>query len=316
MALAAFNPNDFILQDIASPDNKKTLVEYDAAHRMMLFRVKEFNNGQEEINYKAIYFKENINQNFLSSLPDEFSSDKDQLLLFSIYDDGTYDLVKQKMKYDFASQSTRWVKYESNELTTEEAKEIFETLKSMLFIQQVLEKKEKNDAILEILNKQEYFDIRYNDFCNQRDVLLRESDYRVLDDYPESFTGEKDLWLKWRDTLRTYVKSSVDFETGLEYIAYCEQFKWPIDPLVYHAKYPELNVEYLTTEDQYNSQYESVSSEAQKRISSSVLAASLETQMRSEKGIPVSKQVLDIIEKYRLLDGVLELDINELTLEG
>lgn len=316
MALAAFNPNDFILQDIASPDNRKTLVEYDAAHRMMLFRVKEFNNGQEEINYKAIYFKENINNNFLSSLPDEFSSDKDQLLLFSIYDDGTYDLVKQKMKYDFSSQTTRWVKYESNELTTEEAKEIFETLKSMLFIQQVLEKKEKNDAILEILNKQEYFDIRYNNFCNQRNVLLRESDYRVLDDYPESFTGEKDLWIKWRDILRTYVKSSADFETGLEYIQYCESFTWPVDPLVYYSKYPELNVEYLSSEDQYRSQYESISSEEQKRISSNILSASAEAILRSEKGIPVSKQVLDIIEKYRLLDGILELDINELTLEG
>jgi len=316
MALQAFNPNDFILQEIVSPDNKKTLVEYDAAHRMILVRVKEIINGKSEDKYRAVYFKQNINDNFLNALPDEFCNDKDKLILFAIYDDGSYDLVKQKMKYDFATKQAKWVKYESNELSLEQAKEIFDVLKSMLFLQQIIEKKEKHDAILEIVNKQEYLDLRYEEYCQQRDILLRESDYRVLEDYPESFEGEKNLWITWREILRNFVKKPSDFTDPLEYITHCENFAWPHDPLVYYSTYPNLDVEYLSTEDQFKKQYELISTEAQQRISNNILSASLEAKTRNEKGIPINKQILDIVEKYRLLEGVLELNINDLVVEG
>ena len=34
-----FNPNDFILQEIAPPEKKSTILEYDSKSRMVLVRV-------------------------------------------------------------------------------------------------------------------------------------------------------------------------------------------------------------------------------------------------------------------------------------
>lgn len=313
MAPAAFNPNDFILQDIAPPEDRRTLMEYDAAHRMILVRTKTITNNEENIGFKAIYITHKVNQNFLGNLPETMHNDRDRIVLFGIYEDGTYDLVKEKMKFDFTTQTTRWVKYETKDWTLDQAKEFFEALKSMLFVEQVLQTQQKDNDILAIVNKQEFFDLRYNDFCTTRDNLLRESDYRVLPDYPETFEGEISLWNQYRECLRSCVKSPNDFTDSLDYIQYCETMTWPIDPLIYHEKYPNLDVTYLQTEDQFAQRYEQVSTEAQKKISSNVLQAAAEVKERNENGIPVSKQIYDIIEKYKLVEDVLQFDITKLT---
>lgn len=312
MATAAFNPDDFILQDIPSPEDRRTLMEYDAAHRMILLRTKTITNNQEDIGFKAIYITNKVNTNFLSNLPETMHNDRDRIVIFGIYEDGTYDLVKEKMKFDFNSQTTRWVKYETKDWTIEQAKEFFEALKAMLFVEQVLQTQQRDQDILAIINKQEFFDLRYADHCVQRDNLLRECDYRVLPDYPETFEGEVALWNQYREKLRTWVKAPSDFEDPLDYINYCETITWPIDPLIYHEKYPNLTEVYLQTEDQFAQRYEQISTEAQKKISAVIAQVAAEVKQRNEDGISVEKQVYDIIEKYKLVEDVLDFDITKL----
>jgi hypothetical protein len=308
-----FNPNDFILQEIAPPEKKSTILEYDSKSRMILVRVF---NKENETKYNSIYLSEQLNQNILTNIPSELSDDKDKIILFGIYDDGSYIMFKEKMKYDFATQQAKWIKYEVTDVTTKEAKEIFNVLKSAVFVQQVSDVEERNSAVLEILTKQEYIDKLYNDTIIKRDDLLRTSDYRVLPDYPEIFSGEKELWIKWRDELRNCVKLSETFDNELDYLIYAQEFKWPIDPLVYYSKYPNNEVDYLSTEDQYSAVPEKVSTGVQEIIRKNSIAIINQQKLRNEQGIPVEKQIYDIIKKYNLSQDLLDFDLSQLNIGG
>lgn len=310
---STFNPNDFILQEIAPPEKKSTILEYDSKSRMVLVRVFSKEN---ETKYNAIYLSEKLNQNILTNLPSELSDDKDRIVLFGIYDDGTFMMFKEKMKYDFATQQAKWVKYEVTDTTVEDAKEVFEVLKSAVFVQQTVDSEERNKAILEIVTKEEYIDELYNQLLVKRDDLLRTSDYRVLSDYPELFEGEQDLWVQWRTELRNSVKSFNDFNDELDYLIYLQEFKWPIDPLVYYSKYPNKNIEYLSTDDQFSTMPEKVSTSFQELIRKTSVSIINQQKLRNEQGIPVNKQIYDVIKKYNLSQDLLDFDLSKLNVGG
>lgn len=308
-----FNPNDFIVQEIAPPEKKSTILEYDSKSRMILVRVFSKEN---ETKYNAIYLSEQLNQNILTNLPSELSDEKDKIVLFGIYDDGTFMMFKEKMKYDFATQQAKWVKYEVTDANVDDAKEVFAVLKSAVFIQQTVDSEERNSAVLEILKKDEYVDELYNNLIFKRDDLLRNSDFRVLSDYPEVFEGEQNLWIEWRNALRECVKPSSDFNDELDYLIYLQEFKWPIDPLVYYSKYQNTEIEYLSTEDQYSNIPEKVSTGIQEFIRKNSIAIINQQKLRNEQGIPVEKQIHDIIRKYNLSQDLLDFDLSKLNVGG
>lgn len=308
-----FNPSDFILQDVAPPENKSTILEYDSKNRMVLVRVFSKEN---EVKYNSIYLSEQLNNNILIGIPAELSDNKDRIILFGIYDDGSYIMFKEKMKYDFATQQTKWVKYEVFDVSREDAKEIFNVLKSAVFVQQTIESEARNSAILEIVNKEDYLNKLYDNNILIKDKLLRESDYRVLPDYPELFPGEKDMWLKWRDELRVSVKVYEEFEDPLDYIIYHNEFKWPMDPLVYYSKYPNKEAEYLSSSDQYATLVEEISTSVQEIIKQNISQILTQQKLRNEQGIPVEKQIHDIILKYNLCQDLLNFDLSKLNIGG
>lgn len=308
-----FNPNDFIVQEIAPPEKKSTILEYDSKSRMVLVRVFSKEN---ETKYNAIYLSEQLNQNILTNLPSELSDDKDRIVLFGIYDDGTFMMFKEKMKYDFATKQAKWIKYEVTDANVEDAKEVFAILKSAVFIQQTVDSEERNSAILEILKKDEYVDELYNTLIFKRDDLLRTSDFRVLSDYPEIFEGEQNLWIEWRNALRDCVKPMSDFNDELDYLIYLQEFKWPIDPLVYHSKYLDKDTAYLSTEDQFSASPEKVSTSIQQLIRKNSVAIINQQKLRNEQGIPVEKQIYDIIRKYNLSQDLLDFDLSKLNAGG
>jgi hypothetical protein len=308
-----FNPNDFIVQEIAPPEKKSTILEYDSKSRMVLVRVFSKEN---ETKYNAIYLSEQLNQNILTNLSSELSDDKDKIVLFGIYDDGTFMMFKEKMKYDFATKQAKWVKYEVTDANVEDAKEVFDVLKSAVFVQQTIDSEERNSAILEILTKDEYVDELYNNLIFKRDDLLRTSDFRVLSDYPEVFEGEQNLWIEWRNALRDCVKPMSDFNDELDYLIYLQEFKWPIDPLVYYSKYSSKEVGYLSTEDQYSNVPEKISTSIQEFIRKNSVAIINQQKLRNEQGIPVEKQIYDTIKKYNLSQDLLDFDLSKLNVGG
>lgn len=307
--MAIFNPEDFIIDDITPPETKKPILEYDSVNKLVFVRFKKDDGSYT---YNSIYLGKELNDRLLNAIPDEWSNDKDFILLFSIYDNGEHTLYKQKYKYDFASNTAKPVKYEYTDFTLEEATELFNILKSLLFIKQVSLEDEKVSAISEIINNPEYLDFRYQQQIEERDNLLRSSDYRILDDYPELFDGEKQLWIKWREEVRKVAIPREEFEDSLDWIIHIESYKWPEDPLIYHGKYPNHDVEYLSTEDQYSQQPTLISTDIQNKIRKSALQAAYEIYRKQSGSIPVEKQIYDVIVKYSLLEDFMGMDINDL----
>ena len=308
----AFNPNDFVLQDLSPvPEGlEKALLEYDSKAKLILVRTTDATNGG--FKYQSVFLNATLNENLLNNIPDEYSHPKDRLLFFAIYEDGSFYAMKEKMKYSFKEDKSYFIKYDVDDLTTEDATAIFDVMKSTVFVQMTANENARNKAALQVLEKQEYLDELYNALLGDRDTFLRESDYRVLDDYPETFEGEKVLWTQWRAKLREIVKPSTSFESELDYLVYAEEFKWPVDPLVYHAEYRDSG-RYLETDDQFSKQPESVSSPRQLRIKRQQSAIINSQKLRDERGVPVSKQMLEIIERYDLCEGLFDFDINQLT---
>ncbi len=309
----AFNPNDFILQDMSPvPEGlEKSLLEYDSKAKLILVRTTDDTNGG--FKYQSVFLNSKLNENLLNNIPDEYSHPKDKLLFFAIYEDGSFYAMKEKMKYSFKQDKSFLVKYDVDDFTTEDAKEIFETMKTTVFVQMTVNENARNKAALAVLEKREYLDDVYNTMLSERDTFLRESDHRILDDYPETFDGEKVLWTQWRAKLREIVKGPDSFESNIDYLIYVEEFKWPVDPVVYHVDYRDSG-RYLETDDQYNKQPNAISSPRQQKIIIQQDAIINSKKLRDERGVPVSKQILEIIEKYELCEGLFDFDINELSL--
>jgi hypothetical protein len=79
------------------------------------------------------------------------------------------------------------------------------------------------------------------------------SDWRVLPDVVEKFEGERDMWIEWRKRLRQLLPGVDTFESEYNAFKYSFELKYPIDPKQYITKYPNKEVEYLSTEDQFTS---------------------------------------------------------------
>lgn len=312
MATMSFNPDDFIIEEFLPPEEKKPILEYTAENNIIFVRFKTEDGSYK---YNSLVLNNNLNKILLENIPNEWSNDKDKLISFGIYDDGTYLMTKKKLKYDFNTNSTKWISYDCNDLTLNQAKEFFEILKSLLFVEQSIKTYEKDKEIFDIVTStQAYLDEEYLKKCVERDNLLRSSDFRILEDYPETFEGEKLLWIEWRSKLRDIVKKMEDFNEIVDYVIYLEDFKWPIDPLVYYEKFTNQDTQYLSSEDQYVKDSSLSSIDSLNTIKQNVLSSAQNLKSYNQGGIPIPTQVSNVLEKYRLLDEILNMDTINFTI--
>jgi len=210
---------------------------------------------------KKLRLDEDLKQKFLTTAIDPFwHSDKDQLDYFTYYNNGTYYCQRKKLKYDFKENINYWSTYTFTGASLEQAKELSDKIKDLVSV--ILEVKIlKYDLEVEKIDEESiFFDQRYAKKLIEKNEMLAASDWRVLPDVEDSYPGEKDMWIKWRSTLRKEtVKPPTDFERGLDFLQYLYQIKWPIDPKIYREKYPNSEVEYLSTDDQWV-EYDSLAS--------------------------------------------------------
>lgn len=306
MANTIFNPDEFVFQKVLTPEDNPTLLEYDAKNGLVLIRMINEDKTHE---YRAINLSQDLNNNLLKNVPDKWSNENDRILVFAIKEDGTYFLEKEKMKYDFNSKQTRWIQYEYKNLSLDEAKELFEVIQATAVLNNTKKEYEVNSALLELSRKDFYLDKIYLDKKALAEAYLRDSDWRVLPDAPERFDGEIELWKIWREKLRTTIKKPSDFESDLDYLLYDEDFMWPINPDMYYSKYPNCEVEYLSTEDQYTYGDVSITNEKQELLSKQITAAVKQAKFDAENGVPINTEFYKIIEKYKLLEGIETLKI-------
>lgn len=303
MSKLKINPEDFVFQSLPFPDERKTLLEYDAKNRIILLRTKDEDG---KIAYNSVFISKEINENILKNIPDEWSNDNDRILLFAIYEDGEYILEKEKIKYDFSTKSTKWVRYSFRNLTIRHAKELYEILKAAIFVDDEIKKYNNISSFLELSKKTYYLNQFKEKNDNLINKLLRETDWRILPDYPEQFENEISMWVLWRSKLRELNLSPSDFEDSLDYMIHLEEIKWPIRPDQYNSKYPEHTPQYLETDDQFVDNLEIIDNKNEDEYIKTMLTYREILNKYQQDGITISSAMSERIKKYNLIKDLKE----------
>ena len=303
MGKLKFNPDDFVFERLPSPDEKKTILEYDAKNRLILLRTKD-DDGQYV--YNTVVISDTINQNILENIPNEWSNSNDKIILFAIYENGEYILEKEKMKYDFSTKSTKWIQYTSDFLTVDQAKELYNVLNTAIIVDTEVKNYSNIKEYLE-LSKKSYYLTQFNkeniDFIEK---LLRDTDWSILPDATEVFENEREMWLVWRSKIRELNKLPSDFEDSLDYLIWLEEMKWPIRPDQYYGKYPEFEVKYLETDDQFVANPEFLDPKKSQELMDQYIKFGDLVKEYEEQGFKLSPTMSSLVTKYNLIKDMEE----------
>ena len=307
----AFNPDDFQFERILPPEEKKPIIEWDALHRLMVVRVKQ----NEEWTYLATKLEPQINTNLHNNLPDEWSNENDRIVSFSVFENGDHIFEKEKLKFDFSTKQSKWLRYEKNDLTSGQVRELFDILKAALAVQQVDNDVVRSKAIINVATRQEYLSKTDEEKQAAQKRLLRSSDWSQLPDSTEKFAGELDMWATYRTYLRNNIKSPEDFDDLLDYLIWDEEYNWPIDPYAYHELDPDHETPYLSVPQHFVfNVYESGEYTNEQLVGSVKESAILAKQRQNEGGLPLNKQIWDTINQYSLNEGLTGAVIENLNI--
>ncbi len=307
----AFNPDDFQFERILPPEEIKPIMEWDALHRLMVVRVKENN----EWTYLSTRLDAQVNTNLHNNLPDEWSNENDRIVSFSIFENGDHIFEKEKLKFDFSTKKSKWVRYERNDLTDGQVREFFNIMKAALAVHQADAEVIKSKAIIDVASREEYL-LKTSEASKAiQQKLLRSSDWSQLPDAPEKFDGEIEMWTAYRTYIRDNFKVSSDFDDVLDYLIWDEEFKWPIDPYAYHELDENHETAYLSVPEHFKRNVIETGEYAVEEIVGNVSrAATLAKQREAEGGLPLNKQIWDKINQYRLNEGLTGAIIENLNI--
>ena len=207
------------------------------------------------------------------------------------------------------------MRYEKNDLTDGQVKELFDILKAALAVQQTDAEVVKSKAIIDIATRQEYL-IKTDEVKKSTlSKLLRASDWTQLSDATETFTGELALWSAYRTYLRENIKTPEDFEDMLDYLIWDEEYNWPIDPFAYHELDPDHETEYLSIPAHFKFDVIDTGEFATKEIAGDVKKAAIAAKkIEEDGGIPLAKQIWDKINQYSLNEGLTGAVIENLNI--
>lgn len=307
----AFNPDDFQFEKILPPEERKPIIEWDALHRLMVVRVKQ----DGEWTYLATKLDSQVNTNLHNNLPDEWSNENDRIVSFSVFENGDHIFEKEKLKFDFSTKQSKWLRYEKNDLTSGQVRELFDILKAALAVQQLDGEIVKSKAIIEVATRQEYLSKTDEEKKAIQEKLLRSSDWSQLPDSTEKFAGELEMWSAYRTYLRENIKAPEDFDDMLDYLIWDEEYNWPIDPYAYHELDPDHETPYLSVPQHFNfNVYETGSYATEQIVGNVKQSAILAKKRQDEGGMPLTKQIWDKINQYSLNEGLTGAVIENLNI--
>lgn len=307
----AFNPDDFQFERILPPEEVKPIMEWDALHRLMVVRVKQNN----EWTYHSTMLDAQVNTNLHNNLPDEWSSENDRIVSFSVFENGDHIFEKEKLKFDFSTKKSKWMRYEKNDLTEGQVRELFDIMKAALAVHQADNEILNTKAIVDVATREEFLTKSAEIMKNTQQTLLRGSDWSQLPDATEKFDGEIELWTAYRAFIRDNSLTVSDFTDVLDYLIWEEEFRWPIDPYSYHEQDEDHETTYLSIPQHFKRNVYSTGQYATEEISGGISrAATLEKQRQLEGGIPLGKQIWDKINQYRLNEGLTGAVIENLNI--
>lgn len=235
---------------------------------------------------------------------------RDELEYLILYSDNTFLCQKRRLKYDFSSKSSYWVTYEFKECETQQVIDLCDCLETIAVIQKEVETNKVLEQVRELNSLDFYYDAKWYKKKDEINKMLLFSDWRVLPDAIQKFEGEQDLWIIWRQKLRELMPSNPRevFDTNFEMFKFISTLKYPIDPRVYIDRYPNREVEYLDSDDQYGKYDFEVSKDF---VSNTLLNLVIFLETYDEQMRPINTKILELSKKLQLEKTFTNLDYNK-----
>lgn len=247
------------------------------------------------------------------------TKDTDELEIFISYDDGTYYCQRRKTKYSFDTNTTYHDSYHFKGATSEQSLELREKIFTFLEVQDVEKALRLEHKIKKVDEEYMFFEHTYLKRLDEKRTMLAVCDWRILPDITDSYAGEKNMWIKYREELRKLlVKGPDDYATPLAFFRDIKTLKWPIDPKVYFEKYPNGQdaggnaVEYLKADD--NTQWVERELDASKDVLTNKLINIDQLRQRYIDSTRVVKQEVQDMMKMIKIEEVIEGGVDYTTM--
>ena len=170
---------------------------------------------------QKVILTDELKNRYLNVVDPFWHSEGDTLDYIVFYNTGEYFCQKKKLKYDFKEKVNYWSTYPFYEATTEQADEFRKQLFSLFYVSREITVNKIYETVEKIDKEALFYDQRYAKKVMEKNRMLAASDWRVLPDIQDSYPGEKDMWVQWRQVMRSEViKKPEDFESNLEFFKY------------------------------------------------------------------------------------------------
>ena len=239
---------------------------------------------------------------FFETIDEFWHTENDQLQYFIYYNTGEYLCQRKKQKYDFETKTNYWQTYNFKNAPVEKVNELYDRIHAFSLLNKDVKQFLRFSEVTEIGQESIFYERRLLKKITEKNSMLATSDWRILPDVVDSYPGEKDMWINWRNTMRSEViKRPEEFENGLEFLKYLYELKFPIDPKIYRNLYPDgkdsegNEVGYLSTPDQWVTYDLEASSDF---ITANAIRALNYTKGFIESRIRVKKSILDILKEF------------------
>jgi hypothetical protein len=244
----------------------------------------------------------NLMDKFFENIDPFWHTENDQLQYFIYYSNGEYICQRKKLKYNFETKTNYWQTYNFKNVSQDKVLELYERIEAFIILNNDVKQFLALAEVQEISQEAVFFERRFLKKLAEKNAMLATSDWRILPDVVDSYPGEKDMWIKWRNILRNEViKKPSEFEDSLEYLKYLYNLKFPIDPKLYRQMYPDGKdidgnvVEYLSTPEQWVKYDVEASSDF---ITVNAIRALNYTRGFIESRVKVKKRILSILKKF------------------
>lgn len=174
-------------------------------------------------------------------------NDSDYILLFEYYEDGHYNCERKKKIYDYRYREFSEKNYMFTEATLEQAASVYEIFASFYEQARILDLQKAKEEVQKKIN--EFTNILQVNLRLLRQRMLYMTDWIFIDDGSVRDSEKQDLYRKYRQYLRDLPVIDPEFESDPL------NAKFPIIPEDYIDRYPNKEVEYLSTPDQFTQYY-------------------------------------------------------------
>lgn len=238
---------------------KKCILEVDFQNRIVVDSSKRVAISENDtVSVPGFVVNADYMERFMENFDSFWHTEADQLQALMFYDDGSLLCQRKKLKYDFASGQKVYSTYTFTGYTEEQVSTILAKIRDFLEAETLVRQLKVTRHLQKVNENLLFFEKTLLKRMQEKNHILAATDWRILPDVEDSYPGEREMWVKFRKTVRELTfKDPSEYTTPLEFFKAVKTFKWPIDPKNYWQQYPDgldtngNPVEYLGTDDQW-----------------------------------------------------------------